>query len=241
LLQLKIQEEAAANAYQGPAVPSNEVIGSELVDLCMDETQQRRSRPIRDALTKEECRFLQNSIRTTVRPPSHRAPPSNLGDEGHGKLKADQWRSLLEFDVPVALAQLWSKESQSETVAAEVAERKEKMLTATMYLSIAIELGTSFSTSRKKAEQYTEYMIKYLQLLLHLYPSMALTANQHTALHVGPLLPHFGPAPGWWMFPFERLIGALQKVNHNYQRGQHSFFVDLLIKPTNHLPKASSR
>jgi hypothetical protein len=28
---------------------------------------------------------------------------------------------------------------------------------------------------------------------------------------------------GWWMFPFERIIGALQKTNMNYKIGEHEW------------------
>ena len=64
-------------------------------------------------------------------------------------------------------------------------------------------------------------MTTYLRLILELYPGTRLTPNQHKALHIGPGLVRFGPAPGWWMFPFERLIGILQKTNHNFKTGQH--------------------
>ncbi|KAG2148241.1 uncharacterized protein EDB93DRAFT_1085087 [Suillus bovinus] len=31
---------------------------------------------------------------------------------------------------------------------------------------------------------------------------------------------YYGPMHGWWMFPFERIIGALQKTNTNYKIGE---------------------
>jgi hypothetical protein len=34
----------------------------------------------------------------------------------------------------------------------------------------------------------------------------------------------YGPVHGWWMFPFERVIGALQKTNTNYKIGKKNFF-----------------
>jgi hypothetical protein len=39
------------------------------------------------------------------------------------------------------------------------------------------------------------------------------------ALHVGQFLKRFGPVCGWWTFPFERLIGSMQRMNHNSRVG----------------------
>jgi hypothetical protein len=63
-------------------------------------------------------------------------------------------------------------------------------------------------------------MIAYLQCLLDLYPNIQFRPNHHTALHIGPLLTQFGPAYGWWMFPFERVIGILQQINTNSKLGK---------------------
>jgi hypothetical protein len=33
------------------------------------------------------------------------------------------------------------------------------------------------------------------------------------------MLLRFGPIHGWWMFPFERVIGLLQQFNTNSEMG----------------------
>ncbi|KAE9396172.1 hypothetical protein BT96DRAFT_825122, partial [Gymnopus androsaceus JB14] len=39
--------------------------------------------------------------------------------------------------------------------------------------------------------------------------------NIHMANHIYNFLKLFGPVISWWCFPFEHLIGVLQKVNTN--------------------------
>jgi len=60
-----------------------------------------------DAINSKELKRLHTFLSQTTRPSWHTPPPSNLGEAKHGKLKADQWRSCIEFDVPVAMAQIW--------------------------------------------------------------------------------------------------------------------------------------
>ncbi|PBK71789.1 hypothetical protein ARMSODRAFT_973363 [Armillaria solidipes] len=44
--------------------------------------------------------------------------------------------------------------------------------------------------------------------------------NVHTAFHLYEFVISFGPIMGWWCFPFERLIGSLQKINTNDHVGE---------------------
>lgn len=200
--------------------PAVQIVGEDFISLCENETS--RTRPIRDALTIQERKKVQLAIRATIRPASHRSPPHDIGEESQGKFKADELRTATEFDIPVALAEQWAKEMRpdNDNTDPAVVERNHKKFQATMYLSMAIKYGTSFRSSEQHAQKYTEYLTAYLKLLLELYPTMELTPNQHRALHVGPSLLRFGPVPGWWMFPFERLIGIVQKLNHNFKNGK---------------------
>ncbi|KAE9383258.1 hypothetical protein BT96DRAFT_844316 [Gymnopus androsaceus JB14] len=43
--------------------------------------------------------------------------------------------------------------------------------------------------------------------------------NVHVAFHLYDFLILFGPVISWWCFPFERLIGTIQKVNTNNHIG----------------------
>lgn len=175
--------------------------------------------PLRTALlTPKELRRIQLDIRNTVRPTWHEAPPANLGDSGHGKLKADQWRSCIEFDLPVSLAYLLQEARQEERV--DDVSRLEQVLESTMLLAIAIEWATSHRTSETHAATYADYMHKYLQSIKVLRPDLDLLPNHHNALHIPDFLVLFGPMHGWWMFAFERVNGILQSTPTNSKLGK---------------------
>jgi hypothetical protein len=89
-----------------------------------------------------------------------------------------------------------------------------------MFLATALRWATSHRTSQKHRDEYMRNMRAYLKSLRDLFPEMKLRPNHHNALYLGELLLRFGPVHGWWMFPFERLIGLLQKVNSNKKIGR---------------------
>ncbi|KAH8795253.1 hypothetical protein DL96DRAFT_1480833 [Flagelloscypha sp. PMI_526] len=43
--------------------------------------------------------------------------------------------------------------------------------------------------------------------------------NIHISFHLADFLLLFGPLFHWWAFPFERLIGTIQRINTNHQIG----------------------
>ena len=168
---------------------------------------------------KAEIKKLQELLGETIRQTWHTQPPKNLGDPGHGKLKADQWQSLMEFDIPVSLAQMWvlSKKKRSQ----DEGSHKHKMFTCTMFLACAICWVTSHKTSSLHVERYTHFMYEYLKTLLELLPDLKLRPNHHNAFHLGEFLLLFGPIHGWWAYAFERVVGVLQNFNTNYKIGAY--------------------
>ncbi|TDL14213.1 hypothetical protein BD410DRAFT_696105, partial [Rickenella mellea] len=143
---------------------------------------------VESCVSKGDLKNIQSHIINTTRPNWQVPPPSHFGEPGHGKLKADEWRSTIEFDLPVSLVQVWS--------------------------------GTEKRTSKRHSNMYMKYMHDYLESLLELFPDLRLRPNHHNALHIGELLLRFGPMHGWWMYPFERVIGILQRMNTNNKLGQ---------------------
>ncbi|KAG2338182.1 hypothetical protein BDR05DRAFT_851125, partial [Suillus weaverae] len=55
----------------------------------------------------EEINTIQAELGSIKRPSWHRRPPKNPGDAEHGKLKAEQWRMAIEFNLPVIPVKLW--------------------------------------------------------------------------------------------------------------------------------------
>ena len=169
-------------------------------------------------LGKKEIREIQKHISKTMRP-SWQAPlPANFGMAGQGKLKADEWRTAIEFDLVVSVMQLLYKRG----------ERGKRLAESTMVLAIAIGKGTSHQMTAEHEDEYTRNMTAYLGSVLKLFPEKRLKPNHHAALHLGEFLLRFGPTHGWWMFPFERLHGMLQQVNTNNKMGKLTRFCELV-------------
>jgi hypothetical protein len=160
-------------------------------------------------LGKKELAKIHKDIAGTIRPSWHTPPPSNFGTRSHGKLKADQWKSTIQFDLPVSVVQLWYKSDS----------RHQKMADSTVELSTALDWGTSNRTSKEHSGKFTSHIREYLTSTTELFPKKRLKPNHYAALRLGEFLQRFGPVHGWWMFPFERLIGVLQQINTNNKRG----------------------
>lgn len=93
-----------------------------------------------------------------------------------------------------------------------------------MSLVSAVIIATSTFTSPEAADVFLEHMLAYLNGVKTLFPDYNLHPNHHMALHIHEFLHLFGPVHSWWTFPFERLIGALERMPHNFKPGQ-CFFV----------------
>ena len=171
-------------------------------------------------LDERDLLQIQADIASTIRPTWRTSPPKNFGAPTHGKLKADEWRACIEFDLPVSLVKLWLYGGEGGSVDESDGKQQQKMIESTMYLAMAIRWATSHRTSRKHAEMCMFYMVAYVRSLRELRPHMDLHPIHHNALHLPNFLPEFGPMHGWWMFPFERLIGILQGINTNFHFGK---------------------
>ncbi|KAL6307883.1 hypothetical protein BKA93DRAFT_715574, partial [Sparassis latifolia] len=141
-----------------------------------------------------DLKHVQADIAETSRPIYSVGPPANMGTKGQGKLKADHWKAAIEFELPVSLMKHWHRER--------------------------LDNLSDKSKHQNHHTRYTIHMHAYLSDILELKPGLTLVPNHHNALHLGDFLMRFGPVHGWWMFPFKRLIGALQQVNTNYKQGQ---------------------
>ncbi|KAJ3531476.1 hypothetical protein NMY22_g8140 [Coprinellus aureogranulatus] len=186
------------------------------IDLGEGSTRPTR----REMLETDELKVIQEDIKRTLRPSNQTSPPGNFGSPSHGKLKADEWRACIEFDLPVSLVKLWVDELPGDTAFVHDADRKSLALESTFLLAMALRYATSHRTCASHQEKYFGYMTEYLQTLLKLHPGDNLHPNHHNALHLPTFLKLFGPIQGWWMFPFERLIGILQRHNTNFKFGE---------------------
>jgi hypothetical protein len=135
--------------------------------------------------------------------------PKELGQASHGKLKADQYRVLATTYLPVSLVRLWGLDERDDSPRGE---RRRALLKLTMNLFSAVSIATARSTSRERAGQYLFQIQSYINGLKTLFPKYEFRPNHHMALHIYDCLLRFGPAHSWWTYPFERVIGMLQRI-----------------------------
>ncbi|KAI1782406.1 hypothetical protein LXA43DRAFT_905901 [Ganoderma leucocontextum] len=135
-------------------------------------------------------------------------PPSNFGSSMHGKLKADQWRTVCTIHMIITLVRLWGIASATD------AERS--VLNNFVQLVIAVDAATRRSMSPSRVTLFDDNMEAYVKGLRSIYKH-TLVPNHHLSLHLRQCLLLFGPVRGWWSYPFERYNGLLQRLNTNHR------------------------
>ena len=144
--------------------------------------------------------------------PSWIAPaPGNAGSSRHGRLSADQYRTLFTINLPLTLGRLWGVKEPHST--------EYKMFSNFMDLVMATKLAMMRTMTPDRIAKFQFYMKRYLETLVDLYPGLSLSPTHHLCLHLAELLQNFGPVHAWRCFPFERYNGMLQKIPTN---GKHS-------------------
>lgn len=169
--------------------------------------------------TAETLPYIQSVIHNTLTPSWINSVPSNYGEASAGSIKADEWRTLSTIYLPIALVTLWGDEDGRPPASDSYLLR---VLDHTMALFQATLIACRYSMSRTRAQSYRAYLKKWVDELYILHPHTQEhreRPNIHAAGHIYDFLLLFGPVTSWWCFPFERLIGALQKIHTNERIG----------------------
>ena len=166
-------------------------------------------------LSTDERKQAWAMIENVVTPSWISSVPKNIGTPGSGKVKADQWRTLGTVHFPMSLVVVWRETSQ----------QKKQLLDITLSLVSAILIACTHSTSAAHANAYLQYMQNYISGIKELFPKFKFLPNHHMALHLHEYLVQYGPVHSWWTFPFERLIGIVQRIPSNGKPGA-SFFLE---------------
>lgn len=160
-------------------------------------------------ITKAELEEVQRDIMQIVLPSSATKLQPNFGEKAHGKLKADEWRSLFAVYLPLTFMRLWL-----------TSDGHRLHLKALLNLSLLVQIITSRTSSADGMKLYDSTIQNYLNLVSVLNPEAKLVVNHHLALHLSTFMRLHGPCRSHWAFPFERLIGKLQRVVRNSHIGQ---------------------
>ncbi|KIJ34743.1 hypothetical protein M422DRAFT_181690, partial [Sphaerobolus stellatus SS14] len=156
---------------------------------------------------------IRRDISRTIVPTWLGSVPQNFGSKSHGKLKADEWRTMIMIYLPITLGRLWGAKTG-------IYQEFGPFYKNTMIMVSAIILSTSKEMSCEHANRVLYYLQEYLTGLKELFTDLDFRDNHHVILHIPEILISLGPMHSWWMFPFERLIGRLQKISTNWLIGK---------------------
>lgn len=165
--------------------------------------------------TMDTLQHIQHVIETTTRPSWIHSVPSKYGESSAGSIKADEWRILSTIYLPIALVTLWG---DNNGFPPSEGSRFLMLLDHTMALFQAVTLVLRYTMNLSRATKYRNFIKEWVDGLYTLHPHTTQhrkRPNVHAAFHLYDFLLLFGPVISWWCFPFERLIGALQKINTN--------------------------
>ncbi|KIM67399.1 hypothetical protein SCLCIDRAFT_108212, partial [Scleroderma citrinum Foug A] len=132
--------------------------------------------------------------------------PADFGDARAGTVKVDEWCTLATVYIPLALVSLWAK--------------LRTILDNTMYLVSAIHIACSSTMTESQVLAYHSCITTWLKTLPDVLPKATICPNCHMACHIYDYLKLFGPVQSWGCFPFECLIGHLQRLPLNDKFGE---------------------
>jgi hypothetical protein len=167
--------------------------------------------------TPEVLQRIREVIRDTATPSWLDSVPHNFGDAAAGNIKANEWRSLATIYLPVALVSMWGEGSQHPT--RDIATELRSVLDHTMSLFSAVRLACMRTMTIRRLDAYRTQIAKYIRDLKTVHPDCSPRPNHHMAQHIYDFLILFGPVRSWWCFPFERLIGIIQRLPTNHKFG----------------------
>lgn len=152
---------------------------------------------------------VQQDIARVELPSWVRSGPKSFGTVKHGKLSADEWRSMCVVHLPTTLIRLWGHE----------VGRPKKMLDNFMDLVGLVELGGMLRCSEAQIKLYEQLVLRYLKAIKDLYKESTIKPNHHIAYHIGEFMRKFGPVHSWRAFAFERFNYLLQNLSTNMHFG----------------------
>ncbi|KAL5512268.1 hypothetical protein ACEPAG_9351 [Sanghuangporus baumii] len=173
---------------------------------------------VESTLLNDLLQHIRRVIKETTTPTWISSVPRDFGDPKCGKLKADEWKVLCTIHLPLALVSWWGEGTKHASE--DISQRCREIVDHTMLLVSAVTIACKRSTTADQIARYERYVKEYIVRLRKIHPNAKLTTNLHMATHIGEFMRLFGPTHSWWCFPFERLIGFLQKMPNNNKFGQ---------------------
>jgi len=169
------------------------------------QTHSQSSSSRHTTLSLPQLLQLRDSISSTVVPSWVDAPPVNLGDKRHGKLKAIQWIYLVSIYLPLAIADIYADDA--------LAPFCENLL----HLISFVNLTFAKTIRNNQLHLLQSHLSAYLSSCKTLYPGFKMKPNHHNALHLAELAKIMGPPRALAVFAGERINFSLRQTPTNKQ------------------------
>ena len=137
--------------------------------------------------------------------------PPRIGSSKHGKLSADQLRTVCCINLVTTLVRTWGHSPDDS--------KWREVLNNFMDLVAAVKLAHMRVLTPQQIQDYHHFMHRYLTKMLDLYPHHGLSPVHHLSLHLTKLMEQYGPVHAWRCFPFERYNAVLQGIPTNLKFG----------------------
>lgn len=102
-------------------------------------------------------------------------------------------------------------------------------------LSDAVRIINKSFITENDISNLEDILEQHHQLYKTIYGKWEVSINNHMVLHIPDMLRNFGPANGFWCFPFERYNGVLEKIPNNGKSVEQQFMKYFQIDCSNEL------
>ncbi|KAG8735077.1 hypothetical protein FRC10_011013 [Ceratobasidium sp. 414] len=137
-----------------------------------------------------------------------KAPPKEFATISHGKIGAEEYKSLALVSFTITLIRLWGQVGMGA-----LRERLEHFL----HLTVAIRVLSFQTISESDVQAFEHYYAIYLNALKKLYPTCSVVPTQHSGLHIPYFLRCLGPGARFNENLAEMFIGMLQDFPTNWK------------------------
>lgn len=162
-------------------------------------------------LGKEVLAEIQNDMSLTSHPSWLKHPPKNFATISHGKIGAEEYKSLAMVSLSITLVRLWGCQPTGP-----FRERLDHFL----HLVLAVRILAFQSLTESDISAFDTHYREYFGALTELYPHETVTYYQHTGLHIPMFLRLLGPSTRYSENTGEMFNQMLQDVNTNFKFGE---------------------
>ncbi|QRV80004.1 Transposase family Tnp2 protein [Ceratobasidium sp. AG-Ba] len=174
--------------------------------------------------------FLGNEVLTEVKadmtrtllPSWLKTPPLNFATASHGKLQAEEYKSLAFVLFNITLVRLWGHPN----TAPDFCTQLENFL----HLMIVVRILAFQSITESDIVAFELHYMRYIEQIKLLYLSCSIVPVHHLGLHIPHFLRSLGPSTRYSESTCEQFIGMFQNISTNFKFGTYRNLSDHALK-----------